>query len=76
MSNRIKALAAASVLGLATPALAADSTSYSKGGSTAKFGDDRSRYAASGEQFRIKGHCQSACTLFLRICSGEFELPL
>ncbi len=47
------------------PALGADSTPWGKGGSTQKFAADRARLNAKGEQMRITGHCQSACTMFL-----------
>ena len=47
------------------PAIGADSTAWGKGGSTQKFAADRARINAKGERFRITGHCQSACTMFL-----------
>lgn len=47
------------------PAFSADSSAWSKGGSTQKFAADRARINAKGERFRITGHCQSACTMFL-----------
>lgn len=50
---------------LATPALGAQSTNWGMGGSTQKFAADRARMNAKGEQMRITGHCQSACTMFL-----------
>ena len=55
------------VLFLAAPALAASSTPYGKGGRTKDFAVDVGKYQASGEQFRITGHCQSACTMFLAV---------
>ena len=51
-----------------TPAArAADSAPNARGGSTKKFGEDVQRYNQSGERFRITGHCQSACTMFLAV---------
>ena len=47
------------------PAFSADSSGWSKGGGTQKFAADRARINAKGERFRITGHCQSACTMFL-----------
>ena len=52
---------------LATPVLAATSTPWSKGGKTKDFAVDVQRYRQSGELFRITGHCQSACTMFLAL---------
>jgi len=50
------------------PALAAgSSTPYGRGGWFEQFDPIVSQYNQSGEQFRIEGHCQSACTLFLGI---------
>ena len=52
----------------ATPAMA-DGTSrpYAMGGRFERFDPVVAQYNASGERFRIEGHCQSACTLFLSI---------
>ena len=52
---------------LAAPVLAATSTPWSKGGRTKDFAVDVQRYRQSGELFRITGHCQSACTMFLAL---------
>ena len=50
------------------PALAAGSSlPYGKGGWFAQFDPIVRQYNQSGEQFRIEGHCQSACTIFLGI---------
>jgi len=43
------------------------SAPYSMGGSTERFAQDRDRIAKSGQLFRIEGHCQSACTMFLSV---------
>jgi hypothetical protein len=40
---------------------------YGKGGWFEQFDPIVRQYNRSGEQFRIEGHCQSACTLFLGI---------
>jgi hypothetical protein len=55
------------VLCLAAPAAAATSTPYAKGGRTKDFAEDVQQYRRSGELFRITGHCQSACTMFLAL---------
>jgi len=52
---------------LAVPAAAATSAPYAKGGRTKDFAVDVERYRRSGELFRITGHCQSACTMFLAL---------
>jgi hypothetical protein len=61
--------AAAIVLTLLTsPAMAAGSSQgYGNGGFFAQFDPVVAEYNRSGELFRIEGHCQSACTLFLGI---------
>jgi hypothetical protein len=51
-----------------SPAFAVGSSSaYGMGGQFAQFDPIVSQYNRSGEEFRIEGHCQSACTLFLAI---------
>jgi len=54
-------------LGFATPALAATTMGYGKGGRTKEFAAEVERQQHSGELLRIKGHCQSACTMFLAV---------
>ncbi len=50
------------------PALAdGSSLPYGGGGPMAKFDAIIGQYNASGELFRIEGHCQSSCTMFLAI---------
>jgi hypothetical protein len=46
-------------------AFAATSENYGMGGWIGKFQPEIDRANASGELFRIRGHCQSNCTLFL-----------
>jgi hypothetical protein len=46
---------------------AATSTNYGMGGDLGKFDAVINQANQSGELFRIEGHCQSACTMFLRI---------
>jgi hypothetical protein len=58
---------------LAAPALAATSTPYAKGGRTRDFAVDVERYRQSGELFQIRGHCQSACTMFLALPNACVE---
>jgi hypothetical protein len=53
------------VLILSSSAFAATSERYGKGGWIKDFQPEIDRANASGELFRIKGHCQSNCTLFL-----------
>jgi hypothetical protein len=50
---------------IAPTAFAATSEKFGKGGWIQKFQSEIDRANASGELFRIKGHCQSNCTLFL-----------
>ena len=54
-------------LALAMPALAADSTPYAMGGITREFAPKVREADRSGKLFRIGGHCQSACTMFLAV---------
>ncbi|RXH08341.1 hypothetical protein EAS54_36015 [Bradyrhizobium guangzhouense] len=49
-------------------AIAQDSSSrYGMGGQTRQFGEMRKQLSESGQPFRIEGHCQSACTMFLKM---------
>ena len=50
-----------------TSATAGTSAGYGMGGQFSRFDPVVSQYNQSGELFRIEGHCQSACTLFLSI---------
>jgi hypothetical protein len=51
-----------------TSAMAAGTTAgFEMGGRYARFDPVVSQYNQSGELFRIDGHCQSSCTLFLAI---------
>jgi hypothetical protein len=51
----------------ATSAMAGNNAGYEMGGRYARFDPVVSQYNQSGELFRIEGHCQSSCTLFLGI---------
>jgi hypothetical protein len=62
-----KYVIAALLLSLATTAMAGTSAGYEMGGRFARFDPVVSQHNQSGELFRIEGHCQSACTLFLGI---------
>jgi hypothetical protein len=50
-----------------TSAMAGNNAGYEMGGKYARFDPVVAQYNQSGELFRIEGHCQSACTLFLGI---------
>jgi hypothetical protein len=50
---------------ISSAAFAATSERFGKGGWIQDFQPEIDRANASGELFRIKGHCQSNCTLFL-----------
>jgi hypothetical protein len=71
--RKVAGLAAVVLLGLAAPALAATSAPYAYGGSANAFEQHVATFRQSGEPFRITGHCQSACTMFLslpKVCIG------
>jgi hypothetical protein len=63
MRNPVTAM----MLLLSTSAMAGNNAGYEMGGRYARFDPVVSQYNASGELFRIEGHCQSSCTLFLGI---------
>jgi hypothetical protein len=50
-----------------TPAMAGTNAGFEMGGRYARFDPVVSQHDQSGELFRIEGHCQSSCTLFLGI---------
>lgn len=56
-----------------SPAVLAQGSSvpYGQGARTTEqmqqFVQDRDQFAKTGQLFRIEGHCQSACTIFLRL---------
>jgi hypothetical protein len=58
---------AAILLMLTTSAMAGTNAGFEMGGKYARFDPVVSQYNQSGELFRIEGHCQSSCTLFLGI---------
>lgn len=62
-----KTILAALGLALAIPALAQDSRPYAMGGITREFAPKVREADRSGKLFRITGHCQSACTMFLAV---------
>jgi hypothetical protein len=65
---KVLTLSACLAIGFSTSVLAqASSAPYSMGGNTERFAQDRARIAQSGQPFRIEGHCQSACTMFLSL---------
>jgi hypothetical protein len=56
------------LLVVSSSAMAAGSSAgYGMGGQFVRFDPVVAEYNRSGELFRIEGHCQSACTLFLAI---------
>jgi hypothetical protein len=66
--KRLSMLGCLATLAWTAPALAdGSSTPYGGGGRMAKFDAIIGQYNASGELFRIEGHCQSSCTMFLAI---------
>ena len=79
MQNKSTATPASRLRRLALPALIASlmgtphalavgsSQPWGGGGMMAKFDAIIAQYNASGEPFRIEGHCQSSCTMFLAI---------
>jgi hypothetical protein len=66
---RVRTVVAAIALLLAGgPTFAAGTTTgFEMGGNYRRFDPVVSQYNQSGELFRIDGHCQSSCTLFLAI---------
>jgi hypothetical protein len=63
--KRLAFLASAVLMTISSVAFAATSEKFGKGGWIQDFQPEIDRNNASGELFRIKGHCQSNCTLFL-----------
>src|SRR4051794_16423961 len=57
----------ASLMGTPHALAAGSSQPWGGGGMMAKFDAIIAQYNASGEPFRIEGHCQSSCTMFLAI---------
>ena len=60
-------VATAALLMLSTSAMAGTSAGFEMGGRYARFDPVVGQHNQSGELFRIDGHCQSSCTLFLAI---------
>ena len=61
----MKALVTLVLVLISSASYAATSEKFGKGGWIQDFQPEIDRANASGELFRIKGHCQSNCTLFL-----------
>jgi len=61
----MKTLISLAFILMASTAFAATSEKFGKGGWYQDFRPEIERANASGELFRIKGHCQSLCTMFL-----------
>src|SRR3954453_3487924 len=76
MENRMRTFLAtlASLSVMSTIALAEGSShGYGMGGWYEQFDPVIAKYNQSGELFRITGHCQSACTMFLGIRNACVE---
>jgi len=58
---------------ISSSSFAATSERFGKGGWYKDFQPEIERANASGELFRIKGHCQSNCTLFLGLRNACVE---
>jgi hypothetical protein len=68
MMRCVQTAVALMLLAAVHPALAAGTIAgFEMGGRYARFDPVVSQYNQSGELFRIDGHCQSSCTLFLAI---------
>ncbi len=66
--KRLSLLSCLTTLACTSAALAnGSSVPYGGGGPMARFDAIIGQYNASGELFRIEGHCQSSCTMFLAI---------
>ena len=63
----MRCVIAATLLLFSTSAMAGNNAGYEMGGQYARFDPVVSQYNQSGELFRIEGHCQSSCTLFLSV---------
>ena len=63
----MRPIIAALLLLLSASAMAGNNAGYEMGGQFTRFDPVVSQYNQSGELFRIEGHCQSSCTLFLAI---------
>ncbi len=73
MSLRHLMSVGAVALCLATPVVAASNSGYGRGGKIKEFASEVDRHNSSGELFRIKGRCQSACTMFLVVRNSCVE---
>src|SRR4029450_2050963 len=63
--SALRALAVLVFVLISSTSFAATSERYGKGGWYKDFQPEIERANSTGELFRIKGHCQSNCTLFL-----------
>lgn len=61
----MRALIVLALVLISSASSAATSERFGRGGWYKDFAPEIERANASGELFRIKGHCQSNCTLFL-----------
>jgi hypothetical protein len=65
--EQLRKLVSVFLLLVSTCAEAGTSYNYGMGGSVEQFDTIVRQVDRSGEQFRIEGDCQSACTMFLRV---------
>lgn len=63
----MKYLVGAALIVLSSPSFADTSDRFARGGWIENFQPAIDRANATGELFRIRGHCQSNCTLFLGV---------
>lgn len=63
----MRPIIAALLLLISASAMAGNNAGYEMGGQFTRFDPVVGQYNQSGELFRIEGHCQSSCTLFLAI---------
>ena len=69
----MRALAVLAFVLISSTSFAATSEKFSRGGWYKDFQPEIARANSSGELFRIKGHCQSNCTLFLGLRNACVE---
>jgi hypothetical protein len=65
----MRVLAVLAFVLISSTCFAATSERFGRGGWYKDFQPEIERANSSGELFRIKGHCQSNCTLFLGLCN-------
>ena len=71
----MRALAVIVFILISSSSFADTSERFGKGGWYKDFQPEIERANSSGELFRIKGHCQSLCTLFLGLRNASSAAP-